>query len=152
MRRASLLIAGLALCFCQSAGAQGTVSAWGFNYSGQLGNGTATTVYPYGIDTPVPVSGLTGVTAVAGGLLHSLALKREGTVWAWDVDQQGFFGMGFTGIDSNTPVQVLGPGGVGYLGGVTAIAAGAYYGLALRSDGTVWAWGYNVYGQLGNGT
>ena len=53
---------------------------------------------------------------------------------------------------SDTPVQVVGPGGTGNLTGVTAIAAGGQESLALKSDGTVWAWGDNTYGELGNGT
>src|SRR6266446_4685985 len=101
----------------------GTVSAWGFNLEGELGNGTNTTTYPFGLNTPGPVSGLTGVTAIAGGGRHSLALKSEGTVWAWGNNFAGQLGNG-TETNSNVPVQVLGPGGVGYLGGVTALAEG----------------------------
>ena len=194
-------------CLCQSARAQGTVWAWGFNQNGQLGNGTYTTTSPYGIDTPGTISGLTGVTAIAGGYLYSLALKSDGTVWAWGWNPYGELGngtytdsntpvqvSGFTGVTaiaggfehalalksdgtvwawglqslgelgngtfgspfgftgSNTPVQVLGPGGAGYLTGVTAIAAVGFHSLALKNDGTVWAWGHNQYGELGNGT
>src|SRR6266481_9388501 len=133
-------------CLCQSARGQGTVWAWGLNGSGQLGNGTFTNS-----NTPAQVSGLSGVTAIAGGAEHSLALKSDGTVWAWGNNALGQLGNG-TFTDSNTPVQVLGPGGLGYLTGVMAIAAGALDTLALKSDGTVWAWGYNADGELGNGT
>ncbi|TLZ71770.1 MAG: RCC1 repeat-containing protein, partial [Methanobacteriota archaeon] len=123
----------------------GTVWAWGFNLDGQLGNGTNTTTYPYGLDTPVQVLGLTGVIAIAGGGAHSLALKSDGTVWAWGQNNKGQLGNGsFTG--SNTPVQTSG------ISGVTAIAGGVSHSLALKSDGTVWAWGYNGGGELGNGT
>ena len=123
----------------------GTVWAWGFNLDGQLGNGTNTTTYPYGLDTPVQVLGLTGVIAIAGGGAHSLALKSDGTVWAWGQNNKGQLGNGsFTG--SNTPVQTSG------ISGVTAIAGGVSHSLALKSDGTVWAWGYNLDGELGNGT
>ena len=121
----------------------GTVLAWGDNVDGQLGNGTFTTS-----NTPVEVSGLTGVTAIAAGGAfnhHSLALKSDGTVWAWGYNGGGELGNG-TYTDNNTPVEVNG------LSGVTAIAGGGFHGLALKSDGTVWAWGYNVSGQLGNGT
>ncbi|PYP30368.1 MAG: hypothetical protein DMD49_10690, partial [Gemmatimonadetes bacterium] len=83
----------------------------------------------------------------AGGAFnhHSLALKSDGTVWAWGANSAGQLGNGsFTG--SNTPVQTSG------INGVTAIAGGQLHSLALKSDGTVWAWGYNLDGELGNGT
>src|SRR5260370_10911397 len=98
-------------CLCQSARAQGTVSAWGFNLHGELGNGTNTTTFPYGIDTPGPVSGLSGVTAIAGGWEHSLALKSDSSVWAWGYNFYGQLGNG-TNTNSNTPVQGLAPVGV----------------------------------------
>jgi hypothetical protein len=90
------------------------------------------------------VSALSGITAIAGGGFHSLALKNDGTVWAWGANAQGQLGNG-TNTDSNVPVQVS------TLSGITAIAGGAYHSLALKNDGTVWAWGYNGTGQLGNG-
>jgi alpha-tubulin suppressor-like RCC1 family protein len=129
----------------------GTVWAWGDNQYGELGNGTYTTTSPYGIDTPEMVSGLTGITAIAIGEIDNLALKSDGTVWAWGYNGYGDLGNG-TYTSSKTPVQVLGPGGVGFLTGVTALAGGGYSKMALKSDGTVWAWGYNSYGELGNGT
>ena len=113
--------------------------AWGGNSNGQLGDGTTT-----GHNTPAQVTGLSGVTAVAGGWLHSMALKNDGTVSSWGYNQQGQVGDG-TFTQRNTPVQVSG------LGGVTAVAAGYWHSLALKNDGTVWAWGNNTYGQLGAG-
>ncbi len=135
------------LFLCQGARAQGTVWAWGDNIFGELGNGTYTTTYPYGIDMPVEASALSGTTAIAGGYLHSLALRSDGTVWAWGYNGFGELGNG-TNANSNTPVEVSG------LSGVTAIAGGqgGLHSLALKSDGTVWAWGYNGTGALGNGT
>jgi alpha-tubulin suppressor-like RCC1 family protein len=106
-----------------------------------LGNGTTY----INSNTPVQVSALSGVTAIAGGFAHSLALKSDGTVWAWGYNSNGQLGDG-TYTTRNTPVQVSA------LSGVTAIAAGAYHSLALKSDGTVWASGWDVVGQLGNGT
>ena len=123
--------------------ADGTVWAWGRNSSGELGNGTTTDR-----TTPVQVTGLTGVVAIAGGYGHSLALKSDGTVWAWGTDLYGQLGDGAnTTLGHQTiPVAVSG------LTGVSAIAAGWGHSLALKADGTVWAWGYNVEGSVGDGT
>src|SRR5204863_462718 len=96
---------------------------------------------------PAQIAGLNGVSAVAAGFAHSMALKSDGTVWAWGFNHYGQLGPGAGSGSSNanpTPQQVSG------LSGVIAIAAGCNHSLALKSDGTVWAWGYNVYGQLGN--
>jgi alpha-tubulin suppressor-like RCC1 family protein len=120
----------------------GTVWAWGSNFAGALGNGSTAAFSP----SPVQVAGLSGVRAVAGGLGYSLALREDGTVWAWGDNQFGQLGTGSSADSSLTPVQVAG------LSGVRAIAGGYSHGLALREDGTVWAWGRNVNGELGNGT
>ena len=120
----------------------GTVWAWGSNGAGQLGDGTVTSDQTI----PVQVTGLTGVVAVAAGTDQSLALRSDGTVWAWGGDRYGQLGDGANSSAQPTPVQVTG------LTGVTKIAAGGLFSLALRSDGTVWAWGYNAVGELGNGT
>jgi alpha-tubulin suppressor-like RCC1 family protein len=119
----------------------GTVWAWGSNGYGQLGDGSTIEKH-----TPVPVSGLTGIiTAISAGELHTVALKNDGTVWAWGRNNYGQLGDGTT-TDSDTPVQASG------LTGITAIAAGESHTVALKNDGTLWAWGRNNYGQLGDGT
>ena len=123
-----------------AAKADGTVSAWGYNAQGQLGNDTLTNS-----TTPVPTSALAGVVAVGGGAYNSLALKADGTVWAWGWNAVGQLGNN-TASDSKVPVQVQG------LSGIVAVSAGAAHNLALRDDGTVWAWGHNDNGQLGDGT
>lgn len=123
----------------------GTVWAWGSNYEGQLGNGT------YGpSNVPVQVGNLSGVKAIAAGYDHSLALKQDGTVLAWGDNGNGQLGNG-TYDDSPTPIQVKTAGGSTF-GGIKAIAAGSDYSLALKSNGTVRAWGSNFYGHLGSGT
>ena len=121
----------------------GTVWAWGLNNNGQLGNGTTNNS-----TTPLQVSGLTGVIAIASGANHSLALKSDGTVWAWGNNLYGQLGDGTTN-QSTTPVPVGGG-----LTGVTviAIAGGSGHSLAEKNDGTVWAWGLNGNGQLGDGS
>ncbi len=123
----------------------GTVWAWGDNSAGELGNGTTTNS-----TTPVQVSGLSGVVAVAAGDNFSLASKSDGTVWAWGANAGGQLGNNSTS-NSSTPVQVVDVGGTNFLSGVMAIAAGDSHSVALKTDGTVWAWGSNANGELGNG-
>jgi alpha-tubulin suppressor-like RCC1 family protein len=123
----------------------GTVWAWGSNVGGQLGDGTTTDRL-----SPVQVSSLSGTAAVAAGRYHSLALKEDGTLWAWGVDQFGQLG---DAAEVPDPYAApLGPVQVGGLTGVTKIAAGLTHSLALKSDGTLWAWGDNSVGELGDGT
>jgi len=100
--------------------------------------------------TPVPVSGLTEVLAIARLYRDSLAVKRDGTVWTRGDNQDGSLGDGLTnpastvyGPDLSTPAQVTG------LTDIVAVAEGGGHSLALKRDGTVWAWGQNIYGQLG---
>jgi 6-phosphogluconolactonase (cycloisomerase 2 family)/alpha-tubulin suppressor-like RCC1 family protein/fibronectin type 3 domain-containing protein len=118
-----------------------TLWGWGNNGYGQLGDGTTTNR-----NIPVQVNGLSGVTSFAAGLYHTLAVKNDSTVWAWGYNTTGQLGDGTT-IDHSTPVQVLSG-----LSGVAAVTAGYQYSIALKNDGTVWGWGYNSYGQLGDGT
>ncbi len=128
----------------------GTVRTWGRNWCGQLGNGTL-----IDSETPVAVSGLSGVVAVEAGQYHNVALKSDGTVWAWGDNHYGQLGIGrFGGSDlygelgfdaSTVPIQVPS------LSGVIAIAAKMYTSLALLADGTVKTWGYNSGGEI-NGT
>ncbi len=120
----------------------GAVYAWGYNGYGQLGDGSSANR-----PSPVQVLGLTGVTAIASGYYHGLALLEDGTVRAWGSNVYGQLGDNST-TSRPSPVQVLN------LTGVAAIAAGnsGHHSLALLEDGTVFAWGYNGYGQLGEGT
>ena len=128
----------------------GTVWSWGSNEYGGLGNGTKTNS-----NVAVQATELTGVMAIAGGSDHTLALKSDGTVWIWGNNSFGQIGDGTKNNESSkndpendqlTPVQVQG------LTGVRAIAASRGHNLVLKDDGTVWAWGRNDLGQLGDGT
>jgi uncharacterized repeat protein (TIGR01451 family) len=124
----------------------GTVWAWGDNSWGQLGDGTARSR-----TAPVQVSGLSAVVVIAAGQAHSLAVRSDGTVFAWGHNWYGQLGGGTiapvtTGLTPSAPVQVSG------LTGVAAVSAGYGHSLALKRDGTVWAWGHNGAGQSGDGT
>jgi hypothetical protein len=91
------------------------------------------------------VSGLQRVVRIAAGRNLSLALRSDGTVWAWGLNNHGQLGDGTT-TNRRTPVQVSG------LQGAVDIAGGRDHGLAVLSNGSVWAWGDNTHGQLGDGT
>ena len=119
----------------------GSAWAWGSNNAGQIGDNTTVNRW-----TAVQPQGLTsGVIAVAAGYEFSLALKSDGTVWAWGADNFGKLGNDTTFANSLLPVQVSG------ITTAVAVAAGRDHGLALLADGTVRAWGRNWYGQLGEG-
>ncbi|MEU9014676.1 hypothetical protein AB0D12_33945 [Streptomyces sp. NPDC048479] len=88
---------------------------------------------------------LTGVTAIAAGDSHTLALMNDGTVKAWGMNTNGQIGDG-TNTERHSPVTVPG------LTGVRAISAHGHHSMALLSDGSIRAWGWNAFGQLGDGT
>jgi len=119
----------------------GTLWAWGLNFQGQLGSGTTT-----GHLTPKQVPNLTGVVAVAAGNYHSLAIKSDGMLWSWGSNSSGQLGDGTTSPSRSVPLPVSLPGGV------VAMDAGSSHSLAVKSDGTLWSWGSNSRGQLGDGT
>ncbi|MCZ6690490.1 MAG: cell wall anchor protein, partial [Planctomycetota bacterium] len=132
----------------------GTLRAWGYNEGGQLGDGTTTNRWtPVQVVHPSDPTGfLTGVTAVAAGGGHTVAVLGDGTLRAWGYNGAGQLGDG-TGTNRSTPVQVVHPSDpTGFLTGVTEVAAGSWYTVALLGDGTLRAWGGNLDGQLGDGT
>lgn len=134
-----------------------TLRAWGLNDAGQIGDGTTIPRWTPAqvIDPSDPTGFLTAVTVVtAGGFGHTVALLSDGTVRAWGSNAYGQIGDGGIMVTSvPTPVQVVDPSDpTGYLQGVVALAAGGDHTIALKGDGTVWGWGRNNYGQLGNGT
>ena len=128
----------------------GTVWAWGKNSSGCLGDDTK-----QARSTPVQVltssGNLTNIVSAAAGDKHSVALDANGGVWAWGENGSGQLGNG-SSSDEKTAVQVSGPGGVGLLSDIVAVAAGDKHTLALKADGTVLAWGENGSGRLGDNT
>ncbi len=124
---------------------KGAVYSWGWNSYGQLGVGTTGKQSNVPVLTHLP----TGVTvkAIVAGKYHVLALTSTGSVYAWGSNAFGQLGDGTT-ADRNLPVLVQLPAGTT----VTAIGAGDGHSLAVTSTGSVYAWGDNDYGQLGDGT
>lgn len=126
---------------CALTAADG-VKCWGFNASGQLGDGTMIDRH-----TPVDVVGLaSGVTALAGGGFHTCALTTGGGAKCWGRNDSGQVGDGTTAYRV-TPADV-----VGLADGVTALTAGYWHTCALAMTGGVRCWGNNIYGNLGDGT
>jgi alpha-tubulin suppressor-like RCC1 family protein len=136
--------------YAMAVKADGTLWGWGYNQRGNLGDGT-TTGQPTPvqvIDTADPTGFLTDVVSVTADLDHTLALKSDGTVWAWGRNTHGQLGVASSdtcgGLScSKTAIQVAG------LSNINDVEIGIYYSHALRSDGTVWAWGGNPNGFLG---
>jgi alpha-tubulin suppressor-like RCC1 family protein len=119
----------------------GTVWAWGGNDAGQLGDGSTV----WATWDPVRVTGLTGITSIAGGYSTAAAIRSDGTVWTWGNNRDHQLGNGTDVPESRVPVQVSG------LTGATDVSMDFQHGFAVRTDGTVWAWGNNRFGGLGNG-
>ncbi len=118
----------------------GTVWTWGDNVSGQIGDGTTNDR-----TTPYQVAGLTNIVKINAGRFFSLAVKNDGTVWTWGENLYGQLGNGTT-TDSHVPVQVNGL----TVAVPAVVATGAFHCMVLKTDGTIWAWGRNTYGNLGD--
>ena len=120
----------------------GTVWGFGNGFHGQLGPNNI------GSKIPMQIPGITGAIAIAAGEEFSLVLKADGTVWGMGYNDGGELGDGTNHNVRYTPVQVKLPKTTK----IVAIAAGEDHSLALNQDGTVWAFGKNDSGQLGDGT
>jgi alpha-tubulin suppressor-like RCC1 family protein len=127
---------------CLALQNDGSVWAWGENTYGQIGDGSSG--FSNDRFTPVKVSGLPKIKAIAASGEHSMALTEDGRVYAWGENGSGVLGDG-SYDDRSSPVEVRG------LYNIIAIASGGYFSMALSSDGSVWTWGDNSHGQLGNG-
>ena len=119
----------------------GKLFTWGDNRHGQLGLGDTSNKL-----APVQVSGSTTWLRVAGGAYHTLGTKTDGTLWSWGLNAAGQLGQDITyNIQRSLPVQV----GTGTTW--SQISTGGFHSGAVKTDGTLWAWGQNNYGQLGQG-
>jgi len=130
----------------------GTLWAWGNNRHGQLGDGTGGNWNSPDRLSPVQVGIATNWASISAGSRHTVAMRTDGTLWTWGLNEFGQLGDGTGGRDSrnnavgnrNTPVRI---------GTLWASAsAGGYHTVAISADGTLWAWGANWHGELGDGT
>ncbi|MBI3071759.1 MAG: hypothetical protein HYY84_06475 [Deltaproteobacteria bacterium] len=120
---------------------------WGGNLNGQLGDGTTTNR-----TTPTQVTGTNWANAIKGGVGHTCATRTDNSLWCWGKNSDGQLGDGTSGTAQTTPRQLVQEAGTTW----TAVANGGGYlgpglhGCASRSDGTLWCWGLNTNGQLGD--
>lgn len=120
----------------------GSLVSWGNNYFGQIGDGTTTRR----TELTLPITGNSGWKKVSCGANNTSAIKTDGTLWAWGLNNYGQLGDG-TAINKSSPVQNILTGN-----NWNQVASGYEHTLAIKTDGTLWAWGRNDYGQLGDGT
>lgn len=121
----------------------GALMGWGDNSNGQLGLGSTSDYSSASVNPPAQWS-LDVFIAISAGNAHTLGLKADGTVWAWGADSYGQLGDDVTLANKSAPVQVAG------ITGAMEVCAGGYHSLALTTGGSVYAWGWDIYGQLGN--
>ena len=124
--------------------ADGTIWAWGYNFWGQIGNGTSSTSGCYCAPFPVQAF-ISNVVLIDAGFGTSLALKADGTVWGWGLNRANG-----QEINNVLPRQV-GANATDF-NNIISISTGNLHSAALKADGSVWTWGWNSRGQLGNGT
>ncbi|WP_176694630.1 RCC1 domain-containing protein [Bifidobacterium polysaccharolyticum] len=144
--------------FIMALGTDGSVYTWGYNNYGQLGNGQSTgegnTTYaadPARVPDPKDASKAFKAAQISAGGYHALAISQDGTLWAWGWNKYGQLGDGTT-TNRPKPKQVGNPTNSSQPFQVAQISAGMIHSLAVDENGTAWGWGWNVYGQLGDGT
>jgi alpha-tubulin suppressor-like RCC1 family protein len=120
----------------------GTLWTWGHNSVGKLGDGTITNRSSPG----TTAGGGTNWSSVSGGSSHTVGVKKDGTLWTWGSNTSGPLGDG-TAITRSSPGTTVG-GGTNWI----SVSAGNLFSAAIKTDGTLWTWGSNAYGRLGDGT
>ncbi len=124
----------------------GSLWAWGLGGSGQLGLGnTSTKPSPTRVGSATDWVAIAAAGVVQSDRSHSLGLRANGTIWAWGNDRYGQLGNGTGQVNQSSPSQI------GTATNWVAIDAGGYQSYGIREDGSLWAWGFDRYGQLGDG-
>ena len=122
----------------------GSFWAWGWNGNGQLGDDSNKNR-----DNPVQIGNDNNWVAISAGYYHTVALKNDGSLWAWGNNEKGQLGVGRTADDPgkrNIPLRI------GADANWAAISTFGSHSMAIRQDGSLWAWGWNEHGQLGDST
>lgn len=120
----------------------GSLWAWGYNFDGVFGNGKSSDFVSFENNSNVPLKIMDDVATVSCGTGHVLAVKTDGGLWAWGVNNRGQLGDG-TNKASYLPKKIM--------DNVVAVSAGMEFSMAIKADGSLWSWGSNYWGILGNG-
>ncbi|MBK9720875.1 MAG: T9SS type A sorting domain-containing protein [Saprospiraceae bacterium] len=120
----------------------GSLWAWGFNNSGELGDGTfSSRAFPTRIGSD------SDWAIISAGFSHSVGIKNDGSLWAWGYNHRGQAGLG-----NGSPTRISVPTRVGTESDWQVVSSGIYHNIALKKDGTIWVWGENSEGQIGDGS
>lgn len=119
----------------------GTLWGWGAGGWGALGIGNIVFV-----DTPTQVDASTNWESIVTGWSHTIAIKTDGTLWSWGYNKDGELGDASPFMERDTPGQI------GFSNDWKSIETGYFHTFAFKKDGTLWAWGFNQNGELGDGT
>ena len=136
----------------------GSLWAWGYRFKGQLGDGK---LIFWSVGDPaveagdkysvVPIKIMDDVVSISAGATHSLAIKSDGSLWAWGSNKEGEIGAG-TSITAQNYDDQYKPTPIKVMDDVAVASAGKSHSLAIKTDGSLWAWGRNIRGLLGDGT
>ena len=125
----------------------GTMLAWGSNRYGQLGLGNTTEMH-----TPTAVPNESNISAISSGGIYTIALKDDGTLLSWGNNYYGQLGLDDNTSDRLVPTVIMQDDNVTAINNIIAIQTGSAHALAIKTDGTLLAWGSNRFGQLGDGS
>nr|WIF89110.1 InlB B-repeat-containing protein [Acholeplasma laidlawii] len=132
---------------------EGRIFSWGHNWYGELGTGTFDfyNSIPLDVSTNFELIGEEKIIEIYSGQYQSYAITSVGRIYAWGYNAYGQLGDGTT-IDKNIPIEITNQFNLNFEEVITNITAGGFHSLALSSEGRIFSWGDNRYGQLGDGT